>query len=150
VLAARAAAWDGALEAALASAPIGGGAGPGSGGAAGGGPVVGTDACALGQLGACLSPAIGTRGGGGSSGGGSGSSGEGFGGALRSRLKLCEEDLMRWVRSHVLHADSRCPLLRPEKEDDFFGIFVFTAARRLLFDLDSQRTKQVCKKRGGK
>jgi len=74
-----------------------------------------------------------------------------------SGLKLSEDDLMAWVRSHCRSSSSskthdsgqlansrRCPLLRPEHEDDFFGIFVFTAVRRLLFYLDTApRRRQV-------
>ena len=88
----------------------------------------------------------GIRGNSNSSGGGSGS--------WLSVLKLSEEDLMAWVRGHCKSSSSynpsqlanrrRCPLLRPEDEDDFFGIFVFTAVRRLLFYLDTApRRRQV-------
>ena len=47
------------------------------------------------------------------------------------KLLLSEDELIKWIRSRLLH-DTACPLLRPEHEDDFFGIYVFTAARRFL------------------
>lgn len=81
------------------------------------------------------------------------SSGGGSSSSWLSVLKLSEEDLMAWVRSHCnsngknsnqLANSRRCPLLGPEHEDDFFGIFVFTAVRRLLFYLDTApRRRQV-------
>ena len=58
------------------------------------------------------------------------------------KLLLSEDELIKWIRSRLLH-DTACPLLRPEHEDDFFGIYVFTAARRFLFFLDPKKTRQV-------
>jgi hypothetical protein len=97
-------------------------------------PLLGTDPLALGRLAWAYT-----------SGGGSGS-------GWLSALKLSEDGLMAWVRSHCTAVGSKgaaansrhCPLLRPERDDDFFGIFVFTAARRFLFYLDaSPRRRQV-------
>ena len=58
------------------------------------------------------------------------------------KLLLSEDDIMKWIRSRLMH-DTACPLLRPEHEDDFFGIYVFTSARRFLFFLDPKKRRQV-------
>ncbi len=93
--------------AALAAAAGNGGGGSGSGN---GSPTSG-------GTGSPHSPGS-ASGGGGGAGAGVGAGTDpwalcGFGGQWRRRLLLGEADLMQWVRSHLLHDDKGCPLLRP-------------------------------------